>query len=88
MSTTRNLPEDSDKKRGLYGKYIIERADGSSAPGEKHDGCMYYVLDLVHDRHALAALRAYIESCQAEYPQLAADLRHEVGAMILRGHSR
>jgi hypothetical protein len=57
-----------DRTRGLYGKFFVERTDGKSAPGERHDGCEYYVLDLHHDKYAVAALRAYAEHCQDEYP--------------------
>lgn len=67
-----------DTKRGLYGKYKIERLDGSSGPGGKHEKCMYYVLDLEHDKHAKAAIRAYADSCAREYPELAKDLRELV----------
>jgi len=63
-----------DRTRGLYGKFRIERTDGKSAPGEKHDGCEYFVLDLTHDPHAPPALRAYADACRAGYPLLAADL--------------
>ena len=45
-----------DTTRGLYRKFRIERVDGSDAPGGKHDGCQYFVLDLDHDPHALPAL--------------------------------
>lgn len=65
---------ESDKSRGLYGKYRIERVDGSSMPGRKHEACQYFVLDLTHDKHALPALEAYAISCQDEYPLLARDL--------------
>jgi hypothetical protein len=61
-------------RRGIYAKFRVERTDGKSAPGEKHDGCEYFVLDRTHDRFAAAALRAYAEACRDEYPQLAADL--------------
>lgn len=64
----------SDKTRGLYGKFHVHRRDGTSAAGGKHYGCDYFVLDMTHDKHAKAALRAYAESCQDEYPLLAADL--------------
>jgi hypothetical protein len=64
---------------GLYAKFRVERTDGRSAPGQKHDGCRYFVLDLTHDPHAPAAMRAYIESCRAEYPLLAADLEPFTG---------
>ena len=62
--------------RGLCGKFIVERADGRDAVGEKHHGCTYFVLDLQHDKHMPPALRAYADSCEAEYPALARDLRH------------
>lgn len=65
----------NDTARGLYEKYRVERTDGSSAPGKKHDGCAFFVLDLEHDAHALPALEAYIDSCVGEYPLLADDLR-------------
>ena len=64
-----------DTDRGLYRKYIVDRADGTSAPGEKHHDCKYFVLDINHDKHAAAALKAYAKSCEAECPLLAADLR-------------
>lgn len=63
------------KTTGLYNKFRIERTDGKSAPGEKHSGCDYFVLDITHDEHAKAALLAYADSCAADYPALAADLR-------------
>lgn len=66
---------EMDAKRGLYSKYSVRRVDGSSDPGGKHEHCMYYVLDLEHDKHAKAALAAYAKSCEKEYPKLAADLR-------------
>lgn len=59
---------------GLIDKFRVERNDGKSAPGEKHEGCNYFVLDLTHDPHALPAIAAYAQSCRAEYPQLASDL--------------
>lgn len=63
-----------DRNRGLYGKFYVERTDGKSAPGEKHHGCEYFLLDLNHDKYAIPALRAYAEHCVAEYPALAHDL--------------
>lgn len=63
-----------DRNRGLYGKFYVERTDGKSAPGEKHHGCEYFLLDLNHDKYAIPALRAYAEHCQHEYPLLARDL--------------
>ncbi len=67
---------------GIYGKFRIERTDGRSAPGEKHDGCAYFVLDLTHDPLAIPALSAYAAAAQeAGYDILAADLR--VAALCL-----
>ena len=65
----------TDKQRGLYGKFNVTRTDGRSAPGEKHENCMYFVLDLTHDKHALPAIEAYIKSCGSQFPYLAEDLR-------------
>lgn len=70
---------------GLYHKFNIERTDGQSAPGQKHDGCDYFVLDLTHDVHAYRALKAYIESCKGDYPRLADDLTDKLIDMRRRG---
>lgn len=70
----------SDETRGLYQKYRVERIDGSSAPGGKHDGCEYFVLDLTHDPHALPAIEAYAESCKKDYPNLHWDLKVWAGS--------
>lgn len=64
-----------DKERGLYRKYFVTRVHD---PEGKHKDCKYFVLDLDHDPHALPALIAYIESCEGEYPVLAADLAIQV----------
>jgi len=64
-----------DKTRGFYDKFLVTRTDGQSAPGRKHHGCAYFVLDVDHDPHAVAALRAYADSCEADYPLLARDVR-------------
>lgn len=65
--------------RGVYRKFHIERTDGGSGPGQKHDGCNYFVLDLTHDPFAIPALRAYAEACRTRRPQLAHDLWRTVG---------
>ena len=62
-------------KIGIYRKYKVERADGSGAPGKKHEGCSYYVLDLNHDPYARPAILAYADACEKTHPVLAADLR-------------
>lgn len=69
----------SDTKRGLYKKYNVERLNDDKG---KHTYCDYFVLDLVHDKYAAAALDTYANACEAEYPELAFDLRkglHGVG---------
>jgi len=63
-----------DGNVGLYKKYEVTRVDGSSEPGGKHERCMYFVLDMDHDVHAIPALLAYATSCRASYPELANDL--------------
>ena len=64
-------PVTDDRTRGLYGKYCVSRADGQDAPGAE-----YFVLRLDKGlAPELAAMRAYVAACEAEYPQLAADLR-------------
>lgn len=73
------MRSDADKNRGLYRKYEINRTDGSSRPGGRHDGCAYFVLDLVHDQFSGPALLAYADACEKQFPQLAEDLRRSVG---------
>ena len=68
-------PTKTNAQQGLYGKFRIERTDGSSAPGGKHHDCDYFVLDVTHDKHAKEALAAYADAAEATHPQLAADMR-------------
>lgn len=68
------MDKETRKKTGIYNKFSVVRTDGQSRPGQKHAGCSYFVLDLVHDYHAIPALRAYSDSCRTEYPVLADDL--------------
>ncbi|MBC7860316.1 MAG: hypothetical protein H7Z39_16405 [Burkholderiaceae bacterium] len=68
--------------QGLYNKFNVTRADGRHAAGEKHADCEYFVLDVSHDKHALPALIAYADSCEADYPLLSADLRSKATASI------
>jgi hypothetical protein len=65
----------STKELGIYEKFNVTRTDGRSAPGEKHEGCPYFVLDLKHDPFAWPAILAYAKACESEYPSLASDLR-------------
>jgi hypothetical protein len=57
---------DPDRDRGLYGKYRVEKHNGKPV-GE----C--FVLE-AHDPHAIAALRAYADSCVGDFAPLATDL--------------
>jgi hypothetical protein len=67
---------------GLYRKFSVERTDGSSEPGGKHEHCNYFVLDWAHDKYARAAALAYATACEAEYPDLARDLRDRAAAVV------
>jgi hypothetical protein len=60
--------------RGLYQKFTVTRTDGRSNPGQKHEHCQYFVLDLTHDPYAVAALHAYVMACRKDRPRLAYDL--------------
>lgn len=64
------------QSEGLNTKYLVLRMDARDAPGEKHYNDKCFVLDVTHDPHAIPALRAYADSCQADYPDLASDLRY------------
>jgi len=63
-----------EKNKGIYNKFDIRRTDGKSEPGQKHENCRYFVLDLDHDKFAAAALRAYAIACAKEHPKLSEDL--------------
>jgi len=67
-----------DEKKGLYGKYRIEKADGSAVD----ERAVYFTLRLDTDRHARAAIRAYVESCRGEEPVLARDLEEVLGKLV------
>lgn len=72
-----------DPKRGLYGKFRVERTDGKSEPGQKHYGCDYFVLDLTHDEFALPVLARYAILCAKKYPLLAADLNSKIADYLV-----
>jgi len=59
-----------NKKKGLHGKYLVTKADGSPTD----PGAVYFTLRIDTDPHARAAIWAYIESCREEEPELARDL--------------
>lgn len=73
---------EADKSRGLYRKFMVSRSDRRDAPGEKHHGCRHFVLDLDHDRYALAALGAYAEACKEEYPNFSFDLKQTLDSRL------
>ncbi len=84
-----NVNEKPAANEGLYRKYDVRRTDGSDAPGGEHHGCRYFVLDLSHDPHSVPALQAYTQSCQADKPALAADLRvYNAGPELLAACKR
>lgn len=70
-----------DRERGVYSKYYVERVDGTSGVGEKHENCWYWVLDIEHDEFSIHALKAYIDACTEKFPLLAKQL-----ANIVRGY--
>jgi hypothetical protein len=79
------MNNDNDTSRGLYMKYRVERTDGSSGPGGKHEACDYFVLDLKHDKFAYNALVAYANACEAQFPHLYDDLIDKLNAMRPHG---
>ena len=75
-------PNKPEQEQGLCARYHVNRVDGSSEPGGKHEKCRYFVLDLDHDHHAWKALIAYASSCQEEFPELAKDIDKMVQSKI------
>ncbi len=69
-----------DRTQGWYRKFHVERTDGRSAPGQKHDGCDYFVLDLTHDPYSVPALKRYAQACRSMFPSLATDIEARVGS--------
>ena len=59
----------------IFHKFNVTRTDGKDAPGEKHDGCLHWVLDVTHDTFAAHALTAYADACEDSHPELAANIR-------------
>ncbi|KAF1043466.1 DUF3310 domain-containing protein [Xylophilus sp.] len=82
----RNLPERDPSKpaenQGLFHKFEVRRVDGSDAPGGKHHGCVYFVLDIDHDPYAVPAVLAYADACEATHPLLAENLRAQHGGRV------
>ncbi len=73
---------------GLYRKFVVLRADGSSDPGGKHEHCEYFVLDWKHDKFTPIALAAYADACEAEFPGLARDIRDRIAALAVEAAQR
>lgn len=76
-----------DSEAGLYGKYEVHKLrkttreyEGGSRVThiERVDPGPVFVLAYTKDPHARVALAAYADSCEAEYPELAADLREQL----------
>lgn len=65
----------NQRSSGLYDKFNVDRRDGRDRKYGDRLNADYFVLDLTYDKFAKIALEAYIKACEAEYPQLAADLR-------------
>jgi len=72
----------NQREQGIYNKFNVTRTDGTDAPGGKHFGDEYFVLNLTTDKHTMPAIAAYAESCTAEYPLLASELRAKVAATV------
>lgn len=70
------------EQQGMFRKFDVYRYDGEHREGGKHHGCRYFVLDLTHDQHAPAAMRAYASDCRATHPLLADDIEAEHGPAL------
>lgn len=81
-------PDVPDEDRGLYPKYRAFKIDGvndimpgvpirvAGIPVEEVE--VPFFLLKFHDPHARAAIRAYADSCEKQFPVLAADLRRKL----------
>lgn len=63
----------------IFNKFNVSRTDGSDAPGGKHEGCEYFVLDVTHDPYAKDALVAYSKACAVSHPTLSDDIQRWIG---------
>jgi hypothetical protein len=61
---------DNEEPKGIYGKYVIQKADGS--PVDPH--AVYFTLRLDTDEWARRAMREYAVACGEEQPELARDI--------------
>ncbi|RFP32461.1 hypothetical protein D0T21_09690 [Duganella sp. BJB476] len=76
------------EQQGMFRKFDVRRVDGSDAPGGKHHGCRYFVLDMDHDMHAGPALAAYAESCRASHHALSDEMIAEFGSQVAQDNGR
>ncbi|MEU9805478.1 hypothetical protein [Mycobacterium sp. NPDC050853] len=68
---------DPDEQRGLYRKYELFRV-GDDGEHRYQVFDPFFILRYATDRYARVALLAYAEACEAEFPELAMDLRAAV----------
>ncbi len=73
-------PRPDDGPKGIYGKYLIEKADGSPIAAAAE----YFVLRLDTDPCARAAVLRYADECEGRNPILAAELREWVADIEAR----
>ena len=59
---------------GLYQKFDVKRRDGRDAAGGDRQNAAYFVLDVVNDPFAVAALTNYRIMCEGTCPELANEL--------------
>ena len=71
-----------EEEQGMFHKFNVQRVDGSDKEGGRHHGCAYWVIDLDHDKHATAALRAYAIDCKKTHPELSKDLIARFGESV------
>lgn len=62
---------DPERTQGIYGKYLIAKADGTPVDPD----AQYFVLRLDTDLHARRAIMAYAESVEIENGTLSSELR-------------
>ena len=80
------MPEtpNSDQNRGLYRRFDLYRVGDDGEPQYLVTD-PYFILRYTTDPHARVALAAYADSCEAEFPVLAADLRAALNQVGGRG---
>jgi hypothetical protein len=64
--------------QGLYGKYILQKADGSGLSPHAKYFVLRYDADAEHGHSARIALVHYINAIKQDFPELAEDLTNAV----------